>query len=72
VLQDPGERSENQTGTSAEKVNEEFDAEEISGGGRVMSLQNNVSNATRYCVLKVLNTSRQHLEIRKHVRIRYS
>ena len=69
VLQDLGERSENQTGTSEEKVNVEVDAEEFSGGGRVMSLQNNVSNAARYCVLKVLNTSRQLLEIGKHVRL---
>ena len=34
-----------------------------------MSLQASKSNAARYCVLKVLETSRQHVEIGKHVKL---
>jgi hypothetical protein len=34
-----------------------------------MSLQTSAGKAARYCVLKVLNTSRQHLEIGKYVKL---
>jgi transposase InsO family protein len=37
--------------------------------GTGLSLQDSQSNAARYCVLKVLNTSRRHLEVGKHVRL---
>ena len=34
-----------------------------------MSLQASAGNAARYCVLEVLNTSRQHLKIGKHLKL---
>jgi hypothetical protein len=44
-------------------------ADEVNRGSKVMSLQNSASNAAMYCVLKGLNTSHQHLEVVKHVKL---
>jgi len=44
-------------------------ADEVSRGSKVMSLQKSASNTAMYCVLKGLNTNRQHLEIVKHVKL---
>ena len=69
TLGDLKERSERKTGTSRDKGEGEVNADEVSRDGKEMLLQANASNATRYCILKVLNTSRQHLEIGKHVKL---
>jgi hypothetical protein len=34
-----------------------------------MPLQKSASNTAMYCVLRGLNTSRQHLEVVKHVKL---
>jgi hypothetical protein len=44
-------------------------ADKVSGGSKVMSLEKSASNAAMYCVLKGLNTSCQHLEVVKHVKL---
>jgi len=44
-------------------------ADDISRGSKVKSLQKSASNAAMYCVLKGLNISRQHLEVVKHVKL---
>jgi hypothetical protein len=44
-------------------------ADEVSRGNKVMSLQKSAIIAAMYCVLKGLNTSRQHLEVVKHVKL---
>ena len=60
---------ERKTDTSGDKGDGEVTADEVSIGGKKMSLQASASNAARYCVLQVLNTSQQHLEIGKHVKL---
>lgn len=44
-------------------------ANEISRGSKVMSLQKSASSTAMYRVLKGLNTSRQHMEVVKHVKL---
>jgi hypothetical protein len=62
-------RSERKTCTRREKYNGEVNANDVSIDGKELSLQASASNAARYYALKVLNTSRQHLEIGKHVKL---
>jgi hypothetical protein len=49
--------------------NVEVIVNDVSSDGKELSLQASASNAARFCVLKVLNTSRQHLEIGKNVKL---
>jgi len=67
-LCDLEERSEGKSGTSGDR-SEEVNANGVSRVGKELSLQASKSNAARYCVLKILNTSRQHVEIGKHVKL---
>jgi hypothetical protein len=69
TLGDLEERSDRKTGTSRDKYVGEVNANDVRGDGKDLSLQASTSNAARYCVLKILNTSRQHLEIGKHVKL---
>ena len=59
---------EKETGTSRDKDDGEVNANNVSRDGKELSLQASASNATRYSVLKILNTSR-HLKIGKHVKL---
>jgi len=68
-LGDLEERSVKKTSTSRDKGKVEVNADEVSRDGKDMLLQANARNAARYCVLKVLNTSQQHLESGKHVKL---
>ena len=63
------ERSERKIGNSRDKSNGEVNVNSVSADGKELSLQASASSASRYCVLKVLNTSRQHLETGKHVKL---
>jgi hypothetical protein len=63
------ERLERKTGTSRDNDEAEVNANNVSSSGKELSLQASASNAARFCVLKILNTSRQHLEIGKHVKL---
>ena len=67
-LSNLGERSKSKSGTCGVK-SEEVNANGVSRIGKELSLQASKSNAARYCVLKILNTSRQHVEICKHVKL---
>jgi hypothetical protein len=57
TLGDLEERSERKTGTRRDKYNGEVNVNNVSIDGKELSLQARISNAARYCVLKVLNTS---------------
>ena len=61
-------RLESKSGTCGVK-SEELNANGVSRVGKELSLQASESNAARYCVLKILKTSRQHVEIGKHVKL---
>ena len=67
TLSDQGERSDGKT--SRYKSDEELEVNSVSASGKGLSLQASVCNAARYCVLKILNTSRRHLEIGKNVKL---
>ena len=67
-LSDLEENSESKSGTSGDK-SEEVNAIGFSRVGKELSLQTSKSNAARYCVLKILNTSRQHVEFGKHEKL---
>ena len=54
--------------TSGDKSEEAY-ANRVSRVGKELSLQASKSNAARYCVIKLINTSRQHVEIGKYVRL---
>ena len=69
TLGDLEERSERKAGTTGDTFVREVNANFVSRGGKELSLQASTSNATRYCILKILNTSRQPLEIGKNVRL---
>jgi len=69
TLGDLEERSERKTGTSRDKCEGKINADEVSRDGKELSLQVSASKAARYYILKILNTSRQHLEIGKHVKL---
>ena len=58
-----------ESGTSGDKYVREVNANYVSRGSKELSLQASTSNAARYCVLKILNTSRQPLEIGKNVKL---
>ena len=62
------ERSESKSGTRGVK-SEEVNANGVSSVGKELSLQASKSNAARHCVLKILNTSRQHVEIGRNVKL---
>ena len=68
TLGDLEERSERKAGTSGDKYEGEVNTNYVSRDGKELSLQASTSNAARYCVLKILNTSR-HLEIGKHEKL---
>ena len=63
-LSDLEERSESKSGTSGDKSKEAY-ANGVSRVGKEFSLQASNSNTARYCVLKILNTSRRHVGIGK-------
>jgi len=67
-LSDLGERSESKSGSCGVK-SEDVNANGVSRVGKELSLLTSKSNAARYCVLKILNPSRQHVEIGKHVKL---
>ena len=69
TLGDLEERSERKTDTSRDKSEGEVNADEVSRDGKELSLQVSASDAARYYILKILNTSHQHLEICKHVKL---
>jgi hypothetical protein len=56
-LEDLEERSDRETGTSGDKCDGGGNAVGGSKIGKELSLQASKSSATRYCVLKILNTS---------------
>ena len=67
-LSDLGERWERKSGTSGDESEEAY-ANGVSRVGKGLSLQASKSNAARYCVLKILNTSQRHVGIGKHVKL---
>jgi hypothetical protein len=69
TLGDLGERSDKKTRSSRDKSDGELNVNSVSADGRELSLHASAGNAARYCVLKILNTSQQHLEIRKNVQL---
>ena len=69
ALGDLEERSERKTGTSRDNDDAAVNANDVSRHGKELSLQTSASNAARFSVLKILNTSRQHLDIGKHVKL---
>jgi hypothetical protein len=56
-------RSERNSGCSRYDDDVEAYAKDSRGYGKELSLQASASNAVRFCVFKILNTSRQHVEI---------
>ena len=69
TLSDLGEGSDGKTRSSRNKSDEELRVNSVSAGGKGLSLQASVCNAASYCVLKILNTSRKHLEVGKNVKL---
>ena len=67
-LRDLKERSDSKSGTSGGK-RKEIIANGVNGIGKELSLQASRGKAARHSVLKVLNTSRQHVEIGKNVKL---
>jgi hypothetical protein len=62
-------RSERKSGSSRDNDDVEAYANDIRRYGKELSLQASASNAVRFCVLKILNTSRQRVEIGKNVKL---
>ena len=69
ALGDLEERLERKSGSSRDNDDVETYANDIRRYGKELSLQASASNAVRFSVLKILNTSRQHLEIGKNVKL---
>ena len=67
-LSDLEENSESKSGTSGDK-SEDVNANGVSRFGKGLSLHASKSKGARYCVLKILNTSRRHVGIGKHVKL---
>ena len=67
-LSDLGKRSERKSGTSGNESVEAC-ANGVSRVGKGLSLQASKSNTARYCVLKILNTSRRHVGIGKNMKL---
>jgi len=63
-------RLERNSGSSRDNDDVEAYANDIRGYGKELSLQASASNAVMFCVLKILNTSRQHVEIGKNVKLK--
>ena len=68
TLGDLEKRLVRKSGTIGDKYIREVNASYASRGGKELSLQASTSNVARYCVLKILNTSRP-LEIGKNVKL---
>jgi len=62
-------RSQWNSGSSRDNDDVEACANDSRRYGKEVSLQASASNAVRFCVLKTLNTSRQHVEIGKNVKL---
>jgi len=62
-------RSERNPGSSRDNDGVKVYANDIGEYGKELSLQASASNALRFCVFKILNTSRQHVEIGKNVKL---
>jgi len=69
TLSDLGEWSDRRTSSSRDKSKGELKVNSVSADGKGLSLQASAGNTTRYCVLKILNTSRQHFEVGKNVKL---
>jgi len=69
ALGDLEERLERKSGSSRDNGDVEAYANDISRDGKELSLQASASNAARFCALNILNTSRQHLETGKNVKL---
>jgi hypothetical protein len=69
ALGDLEERSKRKSGSSINNDDVEAYANDIRRYGKALSLQAIASNSVRFCVLKILNTIRQQLEIWKNVKL---